>query len=103
MNTTPNILVGIMSSTQIEFNLDGKFQLNGSTISSKAVHSVTMEKGKMKLSGSEELVDELYFTPIDIEIAEFELSDVTIGVNFHWEQKENQRFQGALKLIIEKI
>ena len=91
-----------MSSTQIEFNLDGKFQLNGSTISSKAVHSVTMEKGKMKLSGSEELVDELYFTPIDIEIAEFELSDVTIGVNFHWEQKENQRFQGALKLIIEK-
>ncbi|MDE6321720.1 MAG: SpoIID/LytB domain-containing protein, partial [Muribaculaceae bacterium] len=30
-----------------------------------------------------------------------ELCDVTIGVNFHWERKENQRFSGDLRLIIE--
>ena len=31
----------------------------------------------------------------------FELQDVTIGINFHWERKENQRFIGALKIIVE--
>ena len=31
----------------------------------------------------------------------FELKDVTIGINFHWERKEVQRFQGALKIIVE--
>jgi SpoIID/LytB domain protein len=33
--------------------------------------------------------------------ASFDLIDVVIGINFHWERKENQRFKGALKIIIE--
>jgi len=28
---------------------------------------------------------------------------VVIGINFHWERKENQRFKGALKIIVERI
>ena len=31
----------------------------------------------------------------------FELKDVTIGINFHWERKEVQKFKGELKIIIE--
>ncbi len=31
----------------------------------------------------------------------FELQDVTIGINFHWERKEVQRFKGELKIIVE--
>ena len=30
---------------------------------------------------------------------EFELKDVTIGINFHWERKENQRFRGELEIL----
>ena len=30
------------------------------------------------------------------------MKDVTIGINFHWERKELQRFKGTLKLIIEE-
>lgn len=30
---------------------------------------------------------------------EFELHDVTIGINFHWERKENQRFRGDLEIL----
>ena len=26
---------------------------------------------------------------------------MTIGINFHWERKEDQRFQGSLKIIVE--
>lgn len=29
----------------------------------------------------------------------FELADVTIGVDFHWERSERQRFRGALRII----
>ena len=42
---------------------------------------------------------ELIFTPTTDECF-FELQDVVIGINFHWERKENQSFKGALKLII---
>ena len=42
--------------------------------------------------------DELFFTPSTPE-GTFDLKQVTIGVNFHWQQDEDQRFQGALKLV----
>ncbi|MGN0207379.1 MAG: SpoIID/LytB domain-containing protein, partial [Muribaculaceae bacterium] len=45
--------------------------------------------------------DNVVFTPSDEENDCFELKDVTIGVNFHWERKENQKFRGALSLIVE--
>ncbi len=31
----------------------------------------------------------------------FEVADVVIGVGFHWERRENQRFSGSLKIIVE--
>ncbi len=34
-------------------------------------------------------------------LSEFVLNDVTIGVQFHWQRKEDQRFVGGLKLIRE--
>ena len=34
--------------------------------------------------------------------ASFSLEDVTIGVNFHWERKETQTFQGMLHLVVEE-
>ena len=42
--------------------------------------------------------ESLLFEPVD-DGASFELDDVTIGVGFHWERKECQRFAGALKVI----
>ena len=33
--------------------------------------------------------------------ASFSLSDVTIGVNFHWERKETQTFLGTLRFVVE--
>lgn len=102
MNTTPNIHVGIMSAEKIDFNFESQFQINGTEKVYEANQSVSIETGKIKLADSEVVGDELYFSPVDFEASEFELKDVTIGVNFHWEQKENQKFQGALKLIIEE-
>lgn len=41
------------------------------------------------------------FTPQNVETGHFDLHDVTIGVNFHWERKEEQSFRGSLRLIAE--
>ena len=30
------------------------------------------------------------------------LKNVEIGINFHWSQKETQRFNGSIKLIIDE-
>ena len=43
---------------------------------------------------------ELTFNPQKPE-ASFTLSDVTIGINFHWERKEAQTFLGTLRLVVE--
>ena len=43
----------------------------------------------------------MVFEPVNEVSDSFELLDVTIGINFHWERKEDQRFLGALRLIVE--
>ncbi len=93
--TQPNIEVGIMSSKEIEFEI-----LSDGAGARKAV----LREGKIEYDGA--LYDELYFgaqTPSTM-FAEpsFILHGVTIGVNFHWERKEDQKFAGALKIIVDR-
>lgn len=59
---------------------------------------VSFSEGGILWNGN--LYRELTFTPCDKD-ASFSLSDVTIGVNFHWERKETQTFQGTLKIVVE--
>ncbi|WP_347841574.1 SpoIID/LytB domain-containing protein [uncultured Draconibacterium sp.] len=99
---TPEIAVGIMSSNKIEFILEGKFRLKGHKNLWEGTQVVELDKGMIKLAGDTLANNELYFFPLDPQTSGFELKDVTIGVNFHWEQKENQKFQGALKLLVEE-
>ena len=93
--TQPTLEVGIMSAKEIEFEI-----LSDGAGSRKAV----LREGKIEYDGA--LYDELYFgskTPSTM-FAEpsFVLHGVTIGVNFHWERKEDQKFAGALKIIVDK-
>ena len=92
--TQPKIEVGIMSAKEIEFEI-----LTDGAGSRKAV----AREGKIEYDGA--LYDELYFEQQNPStmFAEptFILHGVTIGVNFHWERKEDQKFAGALKIIVE--
>ena len=93
--TQPMIEVGVMSGKEIEFEI-----LSDGAGPRKAV----LREGKIEYDGA--LYDELYFgsrTPSTM-FAEpsFVLHGVTIGVDFHWERKEDQRFAGALKIIVNK-
>lgn len=91
----PDLHVGIMSAPEIEFEIlsDGA----GSRMA-------RLKEGKIEYDGA--LYDELFFeaaTPSTM-FAEpsFVLHDVTIGVDFHWERKEDQKFAGALKIIVDR-
>ena len=92
--TQPKLEVGIMSGKEIEFEI-----LSDGAGSRKAV----LREGKIEYDGA--LYDELYFEEQNPStmFAEptFILHGVTIGVNFHWERKEDQKFAGALKIIVE--
>lgn len=92
----PRVKVGIMSAEEVKFILDGQFYVSGNTVSGCQV--ATTDGKSVIWEGKE--YPELLFEPANGEVS-FWLEDVTIGVNFHWERKENQRFKGALKLIVE--
>ncbi len=93
----PKIKVGIMSAAEVHFTLDGQYNVLNKTISGSQV--ATTDGNVIIWNG--ENYDQLEFVPVDEVTASFELQDVTIGVNFHWERKETQRFKGALRLIVE--
>ena len=93
--TQPVVNVGIMSAKELDFEIlsDGA-----------GVRKAILREGKIEYDGA--LYDELFFeaqTPSTM-FAEpsFVLHGVTIGVNFHWERKEVQKFAGSLRIIVEK-
>ena len=93
----PKVEVGILFESQIEFVLLAPYRTSSKEVSGKQV--VIYDEGKILWNGRQ--YDELLFEPLQESAAAFELLDVTIGINFHWERKEDQRFQGSLKIIVE--
>ncbi len=95
----PLIRVGILLNQQkIDFELLSTYKLQGKDFFA-GKYSVELSDGNIVFDGSE--YEEITFEADDLHTDSFELKDVIIGVNFHWERKENQRFLGGLKFIVE--
>lgn len=96
-DSQPTIQVGILKQTEIKFVLRGEFVVNGGdeTVSGEGI--VTLSDGQILYNGLR--YDSLLFSSADEE-SSFDLVDVVIGIHFHWERKETQRFKGALKFIL---
>ena len=93
--TQREVHVGVMSGKEICFEMisDGAGK-----------QKVVYENGRISYNGA--LYDELLFDSITMSsmFAEptFLLYDVTIGVGFHWERKQVQKFAGSLKFIVNE-
>lgn len=96
--TEPQIAVGILSGKEIQFSFPDEF-ISSDGIAISGIQQAVYRKGKIYWQEKE--YDELFFTPQQTTSSFFELQDVTIGINFHWERKEVQRFKGELKIIVE--
>ena len=93
----PAVSVGIMGDKRIEFTLCTDYKCsNGSIVSGNAV--VELVDGEILYNGKK--YESLLFEACVPE-GSFWLRGVTIGVNFHWERKEDQRFGNNLKFIVE--
>ncbi|OJU33751.1 MAG: amidase [Bacteroidales bacterium 45-6] len=92
----PSVHVGIMAEREIRFHLYKTFLVEG--VKTTGDQFVQVKNNKIQWFGDS--YDELRFVPGDA-VCSFELKDVTIGIGFHWERKENQSFSGALKLVLE--
>ena len=95
----PYVSVGILSGSSITFELTGIF----STQTDKVVtgrHTVNVSDSGIFFEWNGNKYTTLLFEPTSYDGDSFELEGVTIGVDFHWERKENQRFRGSLRLII---
>lgn len=96
--TEPQIAVGILSEKEIRFSFPEEF-ISSDGMAISGIQQAVYQKGK--IHWQEKVYDELSFTPQKNTTSFFELQDVTIGINFHWERKEVQRFKGKLKIIVE--
>ena len=92
----PNVTVGIVSGEKISFSLNKPYIAKGEVITGDQV--VEFSEGGILWRGTQ--YRNLTFTP-QAEDASFSLNDVTIGVNFHWERKETQTFEGTLRIVVE--
>lgn len=97
MSGVPRVKVGIMNEPEVNFVLFGEYRLADGTIVTGEQHAEVTAEGQVAWNGT--VADVVTFEPS--ENGFFELKGVTIGVNFHWERKEDQRFSGALHLIVE--
>lgn len=103
--TTPNIEVGILFSPVIRFRLNGNFTLAGTSRKYNGEYTVSRVDDKYLLEStdaSQEVSLPMLFVPDNYGQCDFDLTDVVIGIHFHWERTENQKFKGTLKLIDEE-
>lgn len=92
----PDVTVGIVSAQKIHFSLNKPYLAKGEKVLGEQV--VEFSEGGVLWNGNQ--YSQLTFHPQSAD-ASFSLSDVTIGVNFHWERKETQTFLGTLRFVVE--
>lgn len=100
--SAPVISVGIVTGSELAFTLSGDFFAGDTGRILNGSWKVQMRNGRLLLKGADteiELVDKALLIPSDSSECSFTLHAVTIGVDFHWQRKEDQVFRGSLKLI----
>jgi len=96
----PRITVGIMDrQTEVAGRLEGNYHIEGvGLLSGKFVAKATAGVIVLTDDHNIELIRSpiLHFTAV--QSSSFHIVNVTIGIDFHWERKEEQVFQGNLVL-----
>jgi SpoIID/LytB domain protein len=101
INQEPLLSVGIYErEAETRGALDGRFVLPDKTALS-GEFSVRPKQGRLVLMGKDgqELARGPEIRLVPEGKATFTLRGVTIGINFHWERKEDQTFEGGLRLL----
>lgn len=93
----PAVSVGIMTENILTFVFHNEYIHTETGDFLIGEQRALLVNDKMLFNGK--LYKELFFEPAS-PAATFELKEVTIGKGYHWERREDQRFQGALELLV---
>ncbi len=100
----PKINVGILFSPRVVFNLNGRYRHLETGIEFEGPGKAELKDGKLNFTIGNSPVSTRFpveLEPVNCNDCSFDLKEVTIGINFHWERKEDQRFRGGLRIIEE--
>ncbi len=102
MTRNPEIHVGIVLALRINFWFEGSFGFAQSDASFTGELEASVNEGSIEVHRNGNLMaraGEFVFISPE-ETSSFGIREVVIGIGFHWEQKEDQVFRGALKLMV---
>ena len=97
----PSVSVGILSATEINVTLEAAYTDSDSGTAVQGPQTFYVAPDGTGVVWQGETHREVMLTPAESQVCTFEVADVVIGVGFHWERRENQRFSGSLKIIAE--
>ncbi|MCM1293192.1 MAG: SpoIID/LytB domain-containing protein [Bacteroides sp.] len=92
------IKAGIVRASRISLNFNEPFSLNDGDSRVVGDVSLSVIDGKVAVDGAK--YDSVKFTPTDPKCLTT-VRNVTIGIDFHWQQTENQKFVGAMHAVID--
>lgn len=98
----PILKVGIMTATKVDFVLETSFHYN-TVMLPKGSYNIELKGNKFILQGAGFFAiteEDPAIIPV-FRTNSFLLKHVTIGMQFHWEQKEDLRFTGGLRFVRE--
>jgi len=101
--TEPVIAVGVLTSPLVRFALDGAFTLAPHQEPLRGTFTAYASGGQVIIDGDAGRItadNGVLIEPREGGPHAIRLEDVTIGVHFHWERKEQQWFTGSLRLVI---
>jgi stage II sporulation protein D len=101
---TPQIKVGIMTGREITLTLEGYYHLEGLKDNISGNCKVKKVDQGLELTSIDNVFrspKSLKLIPSDSKTGKIKLHNVTIGISFHWERKEDQVFRGGIELICE--
>ncbi len=98
----PVIAVGLMTipAGEVRFTLHGDFVTANNVTLPAGSYQTSVADNVLQFDNGSFFAGEVTLTLITTT-ASFTVHDVVIGIGFHWERKEDQSFQGALKLKID--
>jgi SpoIID/LytB domain protein len=99
----PEIQVGICSGKEISFTLNTAFKESSGSVFDKGKYIAGTDGDKVLLKNKNRSFESdpgLILYPLDGKESSFIIHAVTIGVDFHWQRREDQVFKGKIMFII---
>ncbi|MEN3334785.1 MAG: hypothetical protein V7641_4150 [Blastocatellia bacterium] len=98
----PLLRVGLMTNAkQARVTLNGRYITDAGEPFGAGEYIARLDGGNVSLTSEAsgiqaQAAEPLRLSPVDFDSSRITVHDVTIGIDFHWQRKEAQQFQGAL-------